>query len=131
MKNEATFFRQDTTTKEDIEELIKNNAFTFCGTHDNNECVLYYANWILERTKFVLDVGTYIITYGETINKFYTFSNGKKYPDDMVFLSFLPDEMDNPDDVFLDSRDGLDMHWFDEIIDEWNINDIIEEHYYK
>ena len=83
-------------TKEDVDTLFWRRAIGFILPNDDDDTLQKYIDWIVQYVDFKNYDSTYIMLYGETINKLNHY--GKEgLPDDLAFIGFFRDEMENPD----------------------------------
>lgn len=123
-----TFYRFEPATKEDMEEIYNKRTLGFLIKKDTTEEVQKYVNWIGELTPYEDHMGTYIIITGKILNEYYSdfFEYDFLYPDDMTFVAFYLDEMEDCDMVIgnLESRNNF---WMDDIIMGIFMKDTIKE----
>lgn len=129
---ETTFYRFVPSTFEDLEELFNRNGIAFVIKEDTTEEIQKFVNWIGNLTPYEDHIATYIIITGEVLNKCYSeyWEYKKLFPDDIVFLGFYLDEMEDRDTVIgeLGFEPG-DHFWIQELLmgDIDYIDDAINE----
>lgn len=124
---DITFYRFEPTTKEDMEEIYDKRILGFIIKEDTTEEVQKYVNWIGNLTPYEDHMGTYIIITGKILNKYYSefFEYETLYPDDLTFVAFDLDEMEDSDMV-VGNIEG-NIFWMDRIIMGIFMEDTIRE----
>lgn len=123
-----TFYRFEPATKEDMEKIYNGRILGFLIKEDTTEEVQKYVNWIGNLTPYEDHMGTYIIITGKILNKYYSefFEYETLYPDDMIFVAFDLDEMEDSDMV-VGNIEGNNHFWMDRIIMGIFMEDAIRE----
>ena len=124
---DITFYRFEPVTKEDMEEIYDKRILGFIIKEDTTEEVQKYVNWIGNLTPYEDHMGTYIIITGKILNKYYSefFEYETLYPDDLTFVAFDLDEMEDSDMV-VGNIEG-NIFWMDRIIMGIFMEDTIRE----
>lgn len=125
---DITFYRFEPTTKEDMEKIYNGRILGFIIKEDTTEEVQKYVNWIGNLTPYEDHMGTYIIITGKVLNKYYSefFEYETLYPDDLTFVAFDLDEMEDSDMV-VGNIEGKNNFWMDQIILGIFMEDTIRE----
>lgn len=124
-----TFYRFEPATKEDIDELLYNKRILgFIIKEDTTEEVQKFVNWIGNLTPYEDHMGTYIIITGKILNKYYSdfYDYETLYPDDLTFVAFDLDEMEDSDMVVGNIK-GKNNFWMDQVILGVFMEDTIKE----
>lgn len=124
-----TFYRFEPATKEDIDELLYNKRILgFIIKEDTTEEVQKFVNWIGNLTPYEDHMGTYIIITGKILNKYYSdfYDYETLYPDDLTFVAFDLDEMEDSDMV-VGNIEGKNNFWMDQVILGVFMEDTIKE----
>ena len=124
---DITFYRFEPATKEDMEKIYNGRILGFLIKEDTTEEVQKYVNWIGNLTPYEDHMGTYIIITGKILNKYYSefFEYETLYPDDLTFVAFDLDEMEDSDMV-VGNIEG-NFFWMDRIIMGIFMEDTIRE----
>lgn len=125
---EITFYRFKPATKEDMDEFFDRDAIAFVIKEDATEEVRKHIDWIGNLTPYEDHMGTYIIITGEILNKYYSefWDYERPYPDDITFVAFYLDEMEDPDTVIGELGFG-DNFWVENLICGFDVNEAIKE----
>ena len=83
-------------TKEDVDTLFWRKAIGFILPNDDISTLQKYIDWIVQYVNFKDYNSTYIMLYGETINRLNHYGE-EGLPNDLAFIGFFRDEMENPD----------------------------------
>ena len=125
---DITFYRFEPTTKEAMEKIYNGRILGFIIKEDTTEEVQKYVNRIGNLTPYEDHMGTYIIITGKILNKYYSefFEYETLYPDDLTFVAFDLDEMEDSDMV-VGNIEGKNNFWMDQIILGIFMEDTIRE----
>lgn len=126
---DITFYRFEPATKDDMDEILYNKRILgFIIKEDTTEEVQKFVNWIGNLTPYEDHMGTYIIITGKILNKYYSdlYDYEILYPDDLTFVAFDLDEMEDSDMV-VGNIEGNNYFWMDQIILGIFMEDTIRE----
>ena len=102
---------ENVTTKEQLNKLYNNSAFTIEGLAE--ESILYLLNWLKEKTTFKTENPVVYLTKGYVMNLAYDLTGNKAYSDDLNIVSVIDIDLIK---VAL-KRFSVGGRWFDDIVD--------------
>lgn len=114
---ETTFYRFVPVTKEEMDEVYDREGIAFIIKEDTIEEIKKILTRIASLTPYEDHTATYIIITGDVLNKYYSeyWEYKKLYPDDITFLAFYLDEMEDRNPVLGEFK--LDeLFWTDDLI---------------
>lgn len=124
---ETTFYRFVPVTKEELDEVYDREGIAFVIKEDSTEEVKKIINKIASLTPYKDHMATYIIITGDILNKYYSeyWEYKRLYPDDITFLAFYLDEMEDRNPVL--GEFGLnEFFWVDDLIEGFAMEQKIE-----
>lgn len=102
------------TTKEQLDKLYNNSAFTIEGLAE--ESISDLVNWLEENTTFTTDNLIVYVTSGSIMNSNYLLSGNNAYSDDLTIVSVIDIDLMK---VAL-KRFSVGGRWFDDIVNNNN-----------
>ena len=113
----TTFYRFVPVTKEEINEVYDREGIAFVIKEDTTEEVKKIINRIASLTPYEDHMATYIIITGDVLNKYYSeyWEYKRLYPDDITFLAFYLDEMEDRNPVLGEFKLN-ELFWTDDLI---------------
>lgn len=102
---------ENVTTKEQLDKLYKNSAFTIEGLAE--ESVPDMLEWLKENTTFTTENPIVYITKGKVMNEEYALKYGKAYAEDLTIVSVIDIDLFK---IAL-KRFSVGGRWFDDIVD--------------
>lgn len=102
---------ENVTTKEQLDNLYNNSAFTIEGLA--KESIPDLINWLEENTMFTTENPIVYITNGNVMNEEYLLSGNNAYPYDLTIISVIDIDLVK---VAL-KRFSVGARWFDDIVD--------------
>lgn len=102
---------ENVTTKEQLEKLYNNSAFTIEGLTD--ESIPDLLNWLNDNTTFTTENPTVYVTKGYVMNLAYDLTEDKAYNNDLTIVSVIDIDLVK---VAL-KRFSVGGRWFDDIVD--------------
>ena len=113
----TTFYRFVPVTKEEINEVYDREGIAFVIKEDTTEEVKKIINRISSLTPYEDHMATYIIITGDVLNKYYSeyWEYKRLYPDDITFLAFYLDEMEDRNPVLGEFKLN-ELFWTDDLI---------------
>lgn len=126
---ETTFYRFEPVIKEEMDDIFENrDAIAFVIKEDTTKEVKKYINWIASLTPYEDHMATYIIITGEILNKYYSefWDYERPYPNDITFLAFDLDEMEDRNAVLGELGFG-DNFWVTDLVCGFCIEETIKE----
>lgn len=126
---ETTFYRFEPVIKEEMDDIFENrDAIAFVIKEDTTKEVKKYINWIASLTPYENHMATYIIITGEILNKYYSefWDYERPYPNDITFLAFDLNEMEDRDAVLGELGFG-DNFWVTDLVCGFCIEETIKE----
>ena len=126
---ETTFYRFVPITKEEIDDVFENrDAIAFVIKEDTTKEIQKFVDWVASLTPYEEHMATYIIITGEVLNKYYSefWDYEKPYPDDITFLAFDLNEMEDRNAVLGELGFG-DNFWVTDLICGFVIEETIKE----
>lgn len=124
---ETTFYRFVPVTKEEMDEVYDREGIAFIIKEDTIEEIKKILTRIASLTPYEDHTATYIIITGDVLNKYYSeyWEYKRLYPDDITFLAFYLDEMEDRNPVLGEFR--LDeLFWVDDLIEGFAMEQKIE-----
>ena len=114
---ETTFYRFEPVTKEEMDEVYDRDGIAFVIKEDTTEEVKKIINRIASLTPYEDHMATYIIITGDVLNKYYSeyWEYKRLYPDDITFLAFYLDEMEDRNPVLGEFKLN-ELFWTDDLI---------------
>lgn len=114
---ETTFYRFVPVTKEEMDEVYDREGIAFVIKEDTTEEVKKIINRIASLTPYEDHMATYIIITGDVLNKYYSeyWEYKRLYPDDITFLAFYLDEMEDRNPVLGEFKLN-ELFWTDDLI---------------
>ena len=101
---------ENVTTKEQLQRLYDNSAFTIEGLAD--ESVPDLINWLEENTTFTKENPIVYITKGKVMNDEYDLNDNKAYAEDLTIVSVI--DIDSLKIAL--KRFSVGGRWFDDIV---------------
>lgn len=126
---ETTFYRFEPVIKEEMDDIFENrDAIAFVIKEDTTKEVKKYINWVASLTPYEDHMATYIIITGEILNKYYSefWDYERPYPNDITFLAFDLNEMEDRNAVLGELRFG-DNFWVTDLVCGFCIEETIKE----
>lgn len=113
----TTFYRFVPVTKEEMNEVYDREGIAFVIKEDTTEEVKKIINRIASLTPYEDHMATYIIITGDVLNKYYSeyWEYKRLYPDDITFLAFYLDEMEDRNPVLGEFKLN-ELFWTDDLI---------------
>lgn len=113
----TTFYRFVPVTKEEMDEVYDREGIAFVIKEDTTEEVKKIINRIASLTPYEDHMATYIIITGDVLNKYYSeyWEYKRLYPDDITFLTFYLDEMEDRNPVLGEFKLN-ELFWTDDLI---------------
>lgn len=113
----TTFYRFVPVTKEEMNEVYDREGIAFVIKEDTTEEVKKIINRIASLTPYEDHTATYIIITGDVLNKYYSeyWEYKRLYPDDITFLAFYLDEMEDRNPVLGEFKLN-ELFWTDDLI---------------
>ena len=113
----TTFYRFVPVTKEEMDEVYDREGIAFVIKEDTTEEVKKIINRIASLTPYEDHMATYIIITGDVLNKYYSeyWEYKRLYPDDITFLAFYLDEMEDRNPVLGEFKLN-ELFWTDDLI---------------
>ena len=113
----TTFYRFVPVTKEEMNEVYDREGIAFVIKEDTTEEVKKIINRIASLTPYEDHMATYIIITGNVLNKYYSeyWEYKRLYPDDITFLAFYLDEMEDRNPVLGEFKLN-ELFWTDDLI---------------
>lgn len=102
---------ENVTTKEQLNKLYGNSAFTIEGLADDS--IPDLMNWLKENTVFTTKNPTVYITKGKVMNTKYFLTGDKAYQEDLTIVSVI--DIDSFKIAL--KRFSVGGRWFDDIVD--------------
>lgn len=102
---------ENVTTKEQLDNLYNNSAFTIEGLAE--ESIADLISWLNENTIFTTEEPIVYITKGNVMNRVYNLFGNKAYSDDLTIISVVGIDLMR---VAL-KRFSVGARWFDDIVD--------------
>lgn len=102
---------ENVTTKEQLQKLYDNSAFTIEGLAENS--IPDLINWLKENTTFTTENPIVYITKGKVMNEEYALKYGKAYAEDLTIVSVI--DIDSMRIAL--KRFSVGGRWFDDIVD--------------
>ena len=114
---ETTFYRFVPVRKEEMDEVYDREGIAFVIKEDTTEEVKKIINRIASLTPYEDHMATYIIITGDVLNKYYSeyWEYKRLYPDDITFLAFYLDEMEDRNPVLGEFKLN-ELFWTDDLI---------------
>lgn len=126
---ETTFYRFVPITKEEIDDVFENkDAIAFVIKEDTTKEIQKFVDWVASLTPYEEHMATYIIITGEVLNKYYSefWDYEKPYPDDITFLAFDLNEMEDRNAVLGELGFG-DNFWVTDLVCGFVVEETIKE----
>ena len=126
---ETTFYRFVPITKEEIDDVFENrDAIAFVIKEDTTKEIQKFVDWVASLTPYEEHMATYIIITGKVLNKYYSefWDYEKPYPDDITFLAFDLDEMEDRNAVLGELGFG-DNFWVTDLVCGFVVEETIKE----
>jgi 5'(3')-deoxyribonucleotidase len=102
---------ENVTTKEQLNKLYGNSAFTIEGLADDS--IPDLINWLEENTVFTTDNPIVYVTKGRVMNTEYLLTDNKAYQEDLTIVSVI--DIDSLKIAL--KRFSVGGRWFDDIVD--------------
>ena len=102
---------ENVTTKEQLNKLYGNSAFTIEGLADDS--IPDLMNWLEENTVFTTDNPIVYVTKGRVMNTEYLLTDNKAYQEDLTIVSVI--DIDSLKIAL--KRFSVGGRWFDDIVD--------------
>ena len=99
------------TTKEQLDKLYNNSAFTIEGLAE--ESISDLVNWLEENTTFTTDNLIVYVTSGKVMNNNYLLHGSNAYPDNLTIVSVIDIDFMK----IVTKRFDIGARWFDDIVD--------------
>ncbi len=124
---ETTFYRFVPVTKEEMDEVYDREGIAFIIKEDTIEEIKKILTRIASLTPYEDHTATYIIITGDVLNKYYSeyWEYKRLYPDDITFLAFYLDEMEDRNPV-LGEFELDEFFWVDDLIEGFAMEQKIE-----
>ena len=102
---------ENVTTKEQLNKLYENSAFTIEGLAE--ESIPDMIEWLKENTVFTTENPVVYVTKGDVMNAEYSLTNDKAYKKDLTIVSVI--DIDSIKIAL--KRFSVGGRWFDDIVD--------------
>lgn len=102
---------ENVTTKEQLDKLYNNSAFTIEGLAE--ESIVDLLNWLKENTTFKTENPVVYLTKGYVMNLAYDLTGNKAYNNDLSIVSIIDIDLFK---IAL-KRFSVGGRWFDDIVD--------------
>ena len=102
---------ENVTTKEQLQKLYNNSAFTIEGLTE--ESIVDLVAWLEENTTFTTENPVVYITKGKVMNEMYELNGNNAYSNDLSIVSVIDIDLMK---IAL-KRFSIGGRWFDDIVD--------------
>lgn len=102
---------ENVTTKEQLDKLYNNSAFTIEGLVE--ESIVDLIAWLEENTTFTTDEPVVYVIKGNVMNEMYNLHGDNAYPNDLTIISVIDIDLLK----IVTKRFLVGGRWFDDVVD--------------